>query len=187
MTSTGNGEYYLDFLGNGCLARQILDLGGPVIVQVQTCYAGRAFFIIACVDGLCANGVICQLFAVDPYFIQRNLEVFECISGEVFGFAVRSDHNCQELYGIRTAASGNIPGNGISAVAGDGCDCCAFVFAGSPVLICAQSADEVCLTDCVTLRYAGCDSGSGGFRSGCCGGGLCGLGGLHRSSRRRSR
>lgn len=88
MTSAGNGKYYANILCNGGLACKILDLGGPVIVEVQTGNARTLTFIIVGVDCLFTNGVIFDLYAVNPDFVQRNLQILEGIGGEVFGFAV---------------------------------------------------------------------------------------------------
>ena len=104
MTSAGNGEYYANILCNGGIACKILDLGGPVIVEVQSGNARTLTFIIVSVDCLFTNGVIFDLYAVNPDFVQRNLQTLEGIGGKVFGFAVRCDHNCQELNRIGTAA-----------------------------------------------------------------------------------
>jgi len=103
VTSAGNGEYYANILCNGGLACKILDLGGPVIVEVQTGNARTLTFIIVGVDCLFTNGVIFDLYAVNPDFVQRNLQILGSGSDNsnntdyyrsTEDYYYRSYHNC---------------------------------------------------------------------------------------------
>ena len=179
MACAGNGEYDLHALCDIGLSCQILDLGRPVIVEVQTSHACAAL-IVSGIDCLVADSIVIQLLAIDPYFVQRYLEILKGIGSEIFTFAVRCDADCQELYGIRTAA-GHIPCNAVCAVTGDRCYFCAVILARLPVGICADHTNEVCLTDRIAGRCRRCGGfrGSCGCRSfcrcSCCLGGLSGL------------